>query len=327
VKRRGFKAWHGCCPPIEHAINSFVERWEPYSVASRRYSIFRLVKEEIDGPWRDYVARLKGLEAALLNGCVPGEYAHKRGFRALEDWVMRTIRSYNSLAQLAGASIDAELVASLETIRELATICGAKQPKKKSTGINTLRIRAVIFCELCGAPTELETYRRQGEYVDDSIGHAKLSARYCVDHRPRGHDGGFNAEYKRAVRNRVSFEKELLRLQLQSSKFSEASGNSGDPLVDAFIFNIIAQGALYPDERGELGRIAHHLTKEKVNDFKKRVVMMRVSGRAQSEIANELGVSRQAVSKALKSVPPVYRFDEQALQRGVIRIPQVRSTP
>lgn len=43
----------GCDPQIAMAIKAFLERWGPYSIESRRYSIFRLMHDLIDPVWTD----------------------------------------------------------------------------------------------------------------------------------------------------------------------------------------------------------------------------------------------------------------------------------
>ena len=45
--------WNGCDPHLAQAIRLFTESWEPFSIDSSRYSIFRLMREVIDPAWAD----------------------------------------------------------------------------------------------------------------------------------------------------------------------------------------------------------------------------------------------------------------------------------
>lgn len=221
---------------------------------------------------------------------------------------MGVIRSYLLFSRVTKEKIDKEFVSTLETMRELAIAARLKRPKT-SNGINTSRLRPI--CELCGQPTELEI-ARQREYLDDSIGNSRISARYCVVHRSRNHDGTYNADYKRALRNKNKFESELARLSRQAAKVSEACANTGDTAVDLFILNVVARRALYPDEASKLREIARQLVERSggVSDSKKRIVILLASGMTQSDVATYLNISRQAVSKAIRSIPSEYRFDK-----------------
>jgi len=51
------------------------------------------------------------------------------------------------------------------------------------------------------------------------------------------------------------------------------------------------------------------LVDEKISDRKKEIVILLLSGLNQSEIAKRLCVERQAISKALQSIPADYRLD------------------
>lgn len=53
--------WRGCDPQLAEAIRLFVERWEPFSIDSRRNSIFRLMREVIDPAWDDLQMRFHGM--------------------------------------------------------------------------------------------------------------------------------------------------------------------------------------------------------------------------------------------------------------------------
>jgi DNA-binding CsgD family transcriptional regulator len=49
-----------------------------------------------------------------------------------------------------------------------------------------------------------------------------------------------------------------------------------------------------------------------MTDGKKEIVALLSSGKNQSEVARTMGIARQEVSRALRSIPLAYRYDKQA---------------
>jgi len=80
-------------------------------------------------------------------------------------------------------------------------------------------------------------------------------------------------------------------------------------VVDDFYLGVIKLKLLYPDEQAELRHHAHQLVRHRVSDIKKFMIRLQANGYTQKEIGQRCGVSPQAVSKALKSVPAAYRLD------------------
>lgn len=315
MKKGDIHVWKGCNPVFAKTIDAFSECWGPYSTKSRRHSIFSLVREQIDPAWLQYLATLQDTAFGnnLLQELPPGEFAKQFGFRALEDWTTDIILSYLSLSELTNQVVDSELVATLETLRTVSYRCGGKQPHRTAKkGRNTQRARPI--CELCGQPTELEAYRRQDANID--MGVIRLSGRYCTDHRPWDHAKNYNPDYKRAIRHKAQFDEEVLRLGRQTGSRVEPRAESGDPAVDLFIFRIVAPRMLYTDDIDHLRNLARKLVDDRVTDDKKRMVILAAAGMDQSDIASQLGISRQSINKALKTIPPEYRFDKQRRGRS-----------
>ena len=67
-KAQTITIWEGCDPDISEAIERFQDRWRPYSTASRRYPIVRLIQELIDPAVAAYMAALP----VRYSGHVPG---------------------------------------------------------------------------------------------------------------------------------------------------------------------------------------------------------------------------------------------------------------
>lgn len=324
--------WEHCTPIIAIAIERFSDRWGPYSHRSRRYSIYRLLKELIDPAWRTYLTHLpSGHRAATLcGGSSISEMVRSMGFRALEDKIISIAQVPGSKADLAIAdfirprqeiingqhvrfppSVDEEFDATIETMRGLIVDCRLKTPAKER--VRDLSVdRGQPNCDLCGCYTELEAYRRGAAWPDlDPDLTARLSKRYCSYHRPVRLDGTSNSNYRRAFRSRQQFDEETHRLTLQTTSASAAHCSVNNSAVEAFLFNVVGPKALYPDEEAEIRNEARRLVDARLSDRKKQIVILAATGLTQAEIGRRLGMSRQAVSKALNSVPKTYRFDNR----------------
>jgi|SRR5476649_1642029 len=305
----------GCERQVEAAIEEFSGCWKPYSTRSKGCSIFALIRDVIDQAWERYVNALPAALAGRILRKIPvlSEFARAHGFRALEDSII-SIHSYNGrLYGMDSSSID-EFEATLETLRIFAYRCRSKKPKRLAIAplsrVRRLNARrAHEYCELCGQPSELEEFRRDESKWENDESVAYFSARYCNAHRPKQHDGSYSAEYKRAVRQKSRFEEELFRLEKQTGCISELRADSGNRAVDQFIYAVITRDALYLDEEGVLRDTAHLLVQKNVSDRKKEIISLLASGKKGTEVALMLGISPQAVSKALKLVPQRFRFD------------------
>lgn len=304
----------GCEMQVEAAINEFSDRWKPYSTRSKGCSIFALIQDVVDQAWERYVSALPAALGGRILCKIPmlSIFARAHGFMALEDSII-SIHSYGRLYGMDSSSID-EFEATLDTLRIFAYRCRSKKPKRLAIAplgrVRRLNARrAHEYCELCGQPSELEAFRRDESKWENDESVAYFSARYCKAHRPKQHDGSYSAEYKRAVRQKSRFEEELSRLEKQTGCISELRADSGNRAVDQFIYAVITRDALYLDEEGVLRNIAHLLVQKNVSDRKKEIISLLASGKKGTEVALMLGISPQAISKALKLVPQRFRFD------------------
>lgn len=320
-EEKGIGVPNGCDQEVARAIRALQDDWGPYSTKSKRYSIFSLVRRHIDPAWKKYVETLpKNIyEHSLCQAIVLSNLARKCGFSALEDWVIAATDIHQSNCEMSASEIDIKLLATLEAIRCLALACRLKQPKRQAISPlkmggnwNVLRTRIGPYCELCGQPSELELLRSsRSRTMEDSNGSARLSARYCGAHRPKHHDNSFNSLYKKAFRRKEQFKNEIAQLEMQSCGVRKSLKSSGNAAVDLFYQNIITRNAICPGEEQALRDIASRLTTEKVSDRKKQIVGMLASGMTRADIENELGITRQAISKALKLIPNEFRVDKK----------------
>ncbi len=68
---------------------------------------------------------------------------------------------------------------------------------------------------------------------------------------------------------------------------------------------------LQPADKAELRNQARLMVDSRLSDRKKQMLMLQWSGLNQSEIARRLGIERQAVSKALASIPAMFQLKKK----------------
>lgn len=67
-KQTTIAIWEGCDASVAEALHRFLDRWEPYSTASKRYPIVRLVEELIDPAVASYAETLPSRYQAIYPG-------------------------------------------------------------------------------------------------------------------------------------------------------------------------------------------------------------------------------------------------------------------
>lgn len=319
--------WEGCNLTVAAAIKVFVERSSPYSIASRRYPILRLVQEVIDPAVADFINSLPLSHKDYISGADIGfsELTKKVGFNVVAQAQRLLLRNF-ILTLDRQTSLDKCLIATIESLIELLSECASKQPKKSSPakGLTINSQRKLGFCEFCGNQTEYSHFISEiSEYTASDIeftDHEKLvlSHRYCSCHRPKLTDGQWNPKYRQGKRSFEQFNKELIRLRRQCAKPNKANANSGDRLIDDYFFHWILTQTLTPADVGELRNIAQRMADSKLSDTKKRILILINQGFNQSEVAQILtenyhfSMTRQAVSKALASVRKEFHINNDA---------------
>lgn len=297
------KIWQECNPLIAIAINNFQERWTPFSTESKTHSLSSLLSEIIEPAWKKYIQLLEKNYSvrAIFSIFSFSLITCTDDFRKLE----------NAILENFPEAIDAELHATLETMRELFKSCSLKKPKYLKNG--RLDRRPNEICDFCGENTELFLSIKRGQNIlgyDPDEGTARLSVVYCSKHRPKYLNQTRNPLYQSANRNKISFKTELSRLERQCVSTSDSRAQSGNPEIDLFYVRLQAREAFFLTDVSNLRKEARRLVDTRIDDTKKRIIMLRAEGLTLNTIANLLDMkSRQAVSKALASVPMLYRFD------------------
>lgn len=316
--------WEGCDTTISEAIERFRDHWRPYSASSRRYPIVRLIQELIDPAVVVYMANLP----ARYSGHIPGASAGVAfsaiirlvGLDAMVRMQRQLLRQFIKTEDRQTPR-DQRFIATLESLIELVWGCACKLPKTSISvkGVNLNAQRKNGFCDLCGNPTEFSAFMANvaAQEVNDAEleDHKKLelSHQYCIGHRPKLTNGEWNPAYRQAKRSLAQFDLELSRINRQCAKrHNPHAAASGDQLVDSYFFHYFSGQVLQPADKADLRNLARLMVDSRLSDTKKKMLMLQRSGFNQSEIAEQLlgkeqrSLTRQAVSKALASIPSMF---------------------
>jgi DNA-binding CsgD family transcriptional regulator len=319
-KEKLIEVWEGCDASVARAIDQLRACWKPYSTSSRRFPIIRLIEELIDPAFAEY---MKGLPSSYLNfvsgagagaGASFSEMIRLVGFDAMVRVQRELLRRFLKTMD-DKRTRDRRFVATLESLIDCVWCCACKQPVKsklRDTQLNGHRRNG--FCKFCGNFAELTSFKQGHDdtKADDPDDKLRLSSNYCSDHRPKLQSGAWNPAYRAAKRSQKQFDLELVRLSRQSAALATPRARSGDPMVDAYIFEYVAfQTLLQPADKRELRNLARLMVDWKLSDRKKKMLIMLKDGHNHSQIAQELKIERQAVFKALKSIPKKFCLDKK----------------
>lgn len=310
-----------CDNEVRLAIERMNSRSAPFSLASKRYSVLRLFREELDDVLANYQAGLelkhRMFEIPGLYGELPfSEHVRKLGPKKVNEQVRYGLKRFMSSALCANDEIDSRFIDTADTLVEVLFFCQHKKPAMSKTDINKMSgthlnmRRPKELCSFCGELSEFAQYmenKNLPEYADLSD-RSYLSHKYCCKHRPLLHDGTWNSEYRKAKRNQESFELEAHRFLCQTASREKAKAASGNEYVDQFILKIVAATDYIILDEDKIRNLARRVIDFKISDRKKQVLVMNALGMSQAEIARQLNVRRQAISKMLKSIPDEFRL-------------------
>ncbi|EHZ6871836.1 LuxR family transcriptional regulator [Providencia rettgeri] len=315
-KEKNITVWDGCNPTIAEAIQEFERRWKPHSIASRGYSIMRLLREVIDPAVTGYIATLPechlGFASGVGNGMSFSEIAELIGFDTLVRSQRLLLRQFVKTEDKQDA-VDKCFVATFESLIGLAWDCASKQPVKQilrntkgeALGLNGRRPKK--FCRFCGAPTSLKSFAGDNNSSRGRDDKLRFSHLYCASHQPKLQNGSWNPAYKKATRSIAQFDLELGRLSRQCAKRTTPHAASGDPLVDDYFYLYFLGQTIQPADKTELRDLARLMVDARLTDRKKQILALQKQGLNQSEIAKKLGVNnRQSISKALSTIPKTF---------------------
>lgn len=240
---------------------------------------------------------------------VLSEFARHHGFAALERF-LQLVCPASRLSRFPPTQC-------FDSLRVLALACKNKKSKKKMRGdgndggdVNARRAHLRPACRLCGAPTELVAYLDGAAWPNKAEHHFRLSALYCPGHRPKTPGSKLvRDKYFQAKRSQSKFDLELGRLERQLiGRPLRPWARSGNELVDKYILRFVAHHLHdLVDSDSKVRDEARKMVDRKITDRKKKIVMLLASGLNQSQAAEQLGITRQTVSKDLQSITDTHK--------------------
>lgn len=316
----------GCDPELATAIAQLAhEISSSHSITSRRFSVWSLVRRYVDQPLGNAIAPLKRRSwGALVSDFVPSlawqppsrqvlelattfrEVSLPRINGSLEytsraESVVSAITQWDECIRLVGrrARITkglSHLVPTLDAMRLVLARLIRLRPRVErdvygvSVRDSLTRPDQYTFCDLCWR----ESLRCSALNAGESKFRARrLTSRFCEHHDPRNP----HSQYRADIRYKEAFRQEL-----------DALLNVGQ---SAFSFSFHApRGADFQELRKTAYDLVHARLRplsSKEPGLREQVATLLISGLNQSEVARRLGVSRQAVSKAKKSLEGILK--------------------
>ena len=297
-----WSVFEGTDQAVEQALGALADDLSHlHSITSRTYSVRKLFAVHIDdvfcrvvdgyaGEWNRLM--LLGYRPSLTWHVAP---AGKQGPARLESsrlatalwtsdiWRSRLVNACKSAFRLnknSNAKALMRFAATLDTLVSVIDHCNGLTPRR-TTGPDGQRlsqhadVAEAVYCELCWRATIYSSSPRSSEEYSSKRG----SRRYCAQHDPSDPASG----YRRDLAYKAVFDRErgaLVHL-----------GTSA--------FRVRLPPASYAEE--DIRRAAYALVHAHLEGTKEKAMLLVRQGRSQSDIASQLGISRQAVSKALQS--------------------------
>lgn len=256
-------AQEGMTLELEAGIRSFILECTPsYNISSKRYSVWTLIRKHIDAPVARYLKK--------ENMCYLFDSTFSIWLRNRKMAVMHSqLKSH-----ITNNKKNPELTANLESLIEVSYFVLARHASKKveTSGLKGSRQinygrkvdhRHYPYCELCWRLSQAAV--RDVEHPEKT----SASQRFCEEHNPSVP----GTKYRTDLRFKDRFDQELLKLRTSRSTFNHS----------------------YTEIR-EIAYINSHRRK---NSLRIAILELYQTGASQSEIAKQLGISRQAVSKSL----------------------------
>lgn len=300
-----------CDPVVRSAIYDFFDRWEGFSLSSRRNPLASLVRDVIDDAVKTYLSSVQ--EFGVLY-----RYFHERPFSVVASEIgfgrmAQVIREFVRCMILYGGHAKNQVhIDTLESLVYLCYECEAKKASKSTRsgeGINLQRRGR--FCRYCGNLSEFGMYYEG--IMDVDAKKTRLSSRYCHEHKPRFSNGTWNIKYKRVRSNQDVFDLELARLYRQAAKPEFPNSGSGNEIVDRYFFCLVRQNVNVLPDQSEIRNLARSMVDERLTDKKKEIILLLRAGLSQADAGRVLGVKRQTVHKlvaSLSGLSPVFRLDK-----------------
>jgi DNA-binding CsgD family transcriptional regulator len=316
----------GCNPELATGIAKLALEISPsHSITSRRFSVWSLVRRHIDQPFESAIAPLRRHSwGALVGNLVPSLAGQSPSFDVLAlastfreaalprikgspepasraESVVSAVKQWDECIRLAGrkARITAgqsHLIPTLDAMRLLLAALVKLRPRVQrdvygiSVRDSSTRQDQYALCDLCWR----ESLRSAALNAGASTLRARsLTNRFCRHHDPRDP----RSQYRTDIRYKEAFRQEVCALL-----------NVGD---SAFSFAFHApRGSDFQELRKTAYDLVHarlRTLNSKQLGLREQVGTLLTSGLSQSQVARRLGISRQAVSQAKKSLERILK--------------------
>ncbi len=185
-------------------------------------------------------------------------------------------------------------LATIESLRTLACCLLSLSPYASGVNAPNLSINHPHHCELCWRPTmrwSAAFDRLSHTYANET----RLSDRFCHQHDPKFSTSSYRAD----LRYKQAFQRELLAQKGLAKS--------------AFLLHLLPPSGADIEELRKLAydqvhaRIGTRGVSKSGYGTRETAALLKSKGLNQSEIARHMGISRQAVSKALKTLEEILR--------------------
>lgn len=319
MKNPSILIWENCYPTVAEAIKQFQACWRPSSIAMSKHTL-RLIKELIEPSINAYATTLPQHYLHYVPG-IKSEYSFSEIIENLGFDKMARLQRNLLIAFMpskeTSSDTDIQFTATLESLYGLVGACRRKRAIKTKVRDTPLsNIRPQGYCKYCGNFTEFTLFVEGQDEIElypptaspeEKQKTLRLSSQYCLDHRPKLLNNGWNPKYRTAKRSEAHFNLELRRLTFQSATVSCSYGESEDILINSYIHHYVYKHGFQPADEAALRHHARLMVDTKLSDRKKKIVLLERYEFSLSDIARMLGISRQQVFRDLASVSPIFR--------------------
>lgn len=279
-----------------------------HSLTSRRYSVWALLRKHLDIPFGRFVQSLKSPIAETFFGENPpskalssvkrqvDEAPFRHAERAVNHWELKLrnfLRKFNE--SVHGNSLtpkeERRCYGTISSVRELfITLRGLS-----ATRASVSNATGPLYCELCWRPTMLwqsEHYNLPSSLWPVAFQSSqKPSKRFCHIHVP----GVPGSKYRSDLRYRDAFRRELHAQILKGRGSAYILHLRPPPSADESEMRKLAYDQVHSGIGKKRGYRGSHGTREVA-------AVLFANGTSVAKIAEKMGISRQAVYKALKSL-------------------------
>lgn len=327
-------AFRSCASEFANALST------SHTLTSRRYSVWALIKLHLDQPFAIALAYSGPWDSELLEGfrpstgwrqpgasvlarlatypsvrhlCAPSSHAPDtspadEAIHAMERWIQCLRLAIHSCDDARGIAPPASksFTSALDLMREILHLLKRLRPSHRNHAelgrVPDQAPGSEMRCELCWRPSMRWAATTKTPHLLSS---GLKSARFCDVHDPSNP----KSRYRTDLRYKAAFLQELDAVcNFSASAF--AFELPGLPHADEHMLRRLAYDRVHAGVRSPNAR--------KDPSLKERVWMLLQEGRSQSEIARELGISRQAVSSARQKLTSIWEDHQLRLQEYLL---------